>query len=239
MRELQKTAAFALFQALTSLILECCFDVFILAFDQFATDFSMGLDPDAVAVILSTSWPGRSSERPSSRSSSPEQDANASSIPKKRFHCFIRTGCCRWISSPKTHCRIQECRNLWAHYQVVAFEDKNGQKSSDLSPLRHICQRIMSERMSGTLTVPSHFLTVTKAWLINPVIASHLSKYHKLHNLWNLDIHKWGGSGKWSRTHPNSIPDCKSGENREKWSGLACWCSQFCANRQRSLPDSW
>lgn len=84
MRELQKTAAFALFQALTSLILECCFDVFILAFDQFATDFSMGLDPDAVAVIVSTSWPGRSSERPSSRSSSsPEQDANANSIPKK------------------------------------------------------------------------------------------------------------------------------------------------------------
>lgn len=83
-------------RALTSLILECCFDVFILAFDQFATDFSMGLEPDAVAVIVSTSWSGRSSERPSCRSSSSTEqawfflnvgssftDANANSIPKK------------------------------------------------------------------------------------------------------------------------------------------------------------
>lgn len=85
------------------------------------------------------------------------------------------------VSSPESHCCTQECRNLRTHYQVVAFEDKSGQKSSDLSPLRHICQRIMRERMSGTLTVPSHFLTVTKTW-INPVIASHLSKCHELHN---------------------------------------------------------
>lgn len=50
----------------------------ILVFDQFIIeDFNMGRDPDAVAAIASTSWPGRSSEQPSS--------GGSSSLPKSSF----------------------------------------------------------------------------------------------------------------------------------------------------------
>lgn len=54
----------------------------ILVFDQFITeDFNVGRDPDAAAAIASTSWPGRSSEHPSSGGSS---SLPKSSLPQSR-----------------------------------------------------------------------------------------------------------------------------------------------------------
>lgn len=78
--------SFSLFEI--SLVLEWCFDVLILAFDQFITeDFNMERDPDAVAAIASTSWPGRCSERPPSGSSPSSAE---SSLPQSK-NASLRT----------------------------------------------------------------------------------------------------------------------------------------------------
>lgn len=59
----------------------------ILAFDQFIQDFSMGHEPDGVAAIASTSWPGRNSKHPSSDGS---PSSPKSTLPQSQ-NTFLRT----------------------------------------------------------------------------------------------------------------------------------------------------